>query len=251
MAQQSRHFTRARTLLARLEARSDPALLLMDESAPPADGRLAVLTGSFNPLTRAHAALAAAALRHEADHILLAITIHTVNKEVVSGLGLDERLVLLTRFARRRQGMRTGAFNRGLYLDQARAIRALWPSVRPTFVMGFDKILQVFDPVYYQDRDVALSMLFSVADLAVAPRASSTPEDLTELMQRAENRHFRRFVGWLPLPASAGQLRQLSSTQVRTASSRGGSRLKQVPWEFARYLKVHPVYEGESLVSTG
>ena len=73
--------------LAELATRTEASFELIYEPWPALPGRPAVVTGSFNPLTRAHAALAQAALRNGGqDAVILAISMETINKPVVEGL---------------------------------------------------------------------------------------------------------------------------------------------------------------------
>ena len=50
---------------------------------------------------------------------------------------------------------------------------------RLVFLVGFDKIVQIFDPRYYDDREDALRQLFSVASFAVAPAGGPAVRSLT------------------------------------------------------------------------
>ena len=76
--------SRARALaatLADLDPAASPRARML---RPPASGfglRVGVLPGSFDPLTTAHAALAAAALRHgPLDSLCYLLSVHTVDK---------------------------------------------------------------------------------------------------------------------------------------------------------------------------
>ena len=50
---------------------------------------------------------------------------------------------------------------------------AIWGNVFALFdhIYGYDKVVQIFDPRYYDDRDAALDRLFALSSLLVAPRA--------------------------------------------------------------------------------
>ncbi|MBI4507281.1 MAG: hypothetical protein HY691_17250 [Chloroflexi bacterium] len=203
---------------------------------PPAAARhLAALPGSFNPPTAAHLALARAARRAGCDAVVLVLSTRTVAKELPTGLLLEDRLLLLAELARRpvrvapgaAQGARwatpaalcVAAVNRGLYVDQAALLRATWPEAAPVaFVVGFDKIVQIFDPRYYADRDAALDALFARASFLVAPRDEHDARDLVALLARPENRRFADGVRFLPLPRG---VRSVSATQARAALPAG------------------------------
>ena len=69
--------------------------------------------------------------------------------------------------------------NRGLYIEQVDVVRTLIPEIEELFVVvGFDKVVQILDPRYYENRDAVLDRLFANASLLVAPRLD---EDETSL----------------------------------------------------------------------
>lgn len=105
--------------------------------------------------------------------------------------------------------------NRGLYVEQANAARAAFPDVTNLyFVVGYDKIEQIFDARYYADRDAALTELFSLAKLLAAPRASHEAADLDRLLNRPENRAFQANIQLIPFPVN---YRDIASSQIRAA----------------------------------
>ena len=208
--------------------------------APPTP--VGVLTGSFNPLTRAHAALAQAGRRAGLPGVLLAISVHTIDKAEVTGLSLVNRLVILQRFARRRHALGVVAFSQGLYVQQAQALRRRWPGSQPVFLVGYDKIVQILDPHYYDDREAALRTFFSLAGLLVAPRAGAGPSELRALLERPENRPYAPFITYLPLPPAAARLSALSATQVRARAAAGEDLRGLVPRETIDFLARKQVY---------
>lgn len=236
----TQHLRRVQKLLNQLQDVSEPLALIAPGSAYPRDNVI-VLAGSFNPPTVAHLALLKQARRythlHEPMHLYAAFSRHTVDKETVERPLLLDRIVLLQDLLRRRipeAGIML--FNRGLYLEQAEAIRRSFPQVRRIlFVLGFDKIVQIFDPRYYDDRDAALSKLFSLAELLVAPRGNQDEDDLSALVQQPQNARFARFVHPLPFDPA---YRQISSTQVRQS----GDSSHAVPQEVRRFMRQTRAY---------
>lgn len=181
-------------------------------SGPP-PRYVAIVAGSFNPLTLAHTALAGAALATGADEVYLALSRHIIDKGVVARPTIADRALVLALVARANDRIGCALFNRGLYADQAVAARALFPhATRLAFVVGFDKAVQIFDPSYYDDRTAALERLFAVAELVVAPRGDAGPDQLRALVNREENQRFASRVRLLPFdPAYAHD----SATRVR------------------------------------
>jgi nicotinic acid mononucleotide adenylyltransferase len=236
------HFKRVQALLDRLDPQGEPEALIVPGSARPRDAVI-VFTGSFNPPTTAHLAMLQEARRyarqHEPTHLYAAISKHTVDKESVERPLLLDRIVLLQKLLRRRVP-ETGIllFNRGLYVDQAKAVQRSFPEVKQIFfLMGFDKIVQILDPRYYQDRDAALRDLFQRAELLVTPRGNDGQKELEDLIQQSQNRQFARYIHPLPLNRT---YRDISSTQVR---QRASGYQHEVPQEVQRFMRMTRAYE--------
>ncbi len=204
--------------------------------------RLVALPGSFNPVHRAHLALLDAAVTcWSADAGANVLSALTVDKERVSGMLLEDRLWLLCRQIEPEPARAARAVvvtNRGLYVDQAAALFGLFPSLEAlAFVTGYDKIVQIFDPRYYADRDAALDLLFSRASFLVAPRAEATIVDLHALLARPENARYAARVTVLSLPV---ELAGVSSSRVRTDVD---GRYADVPERVARFIRETGCYE--------
>lgn len=200
---------------ATLDATSDPKLAIMAGAERLANvRRVGVLAGSFNPPTNAHLALAASAQQSaQLDAVIWTISRVTVDKEQVTRAPLVSRLLVLAALVDALPHAAAGLINRGLYAEQAAAVRASLPHVQElAFIVGFDKIVQILDPRYYTDRDAALTELFHQARLLVAPRAHGDAADLATLLARPHNAQWAKFVTFIPL---APDLRDLASSTVR------------------------------------
>jgi hypothetical protein len=103
--------------------------------------------------------------------------------------------------------------------------------------MGFDKIVQILDPRYYEDRDAALEDLFRLAELLVAPRGHSGERELTELLSQPQNQRFARYIHSLPL---SSEYREVSSTSVREG---GEDVLHEIPQEVRRFMRDTRAYD--------
>lgn len=220
-----------REALRALHPEGPPALRI---AVPPSSAtlHLAALPGSFNPPTVAHLALVRAARRAGADAVALVLSTRTVDKEQPAGLLLEDRLLLLNELAARQPGLAVVAVNRGLYVDQANLLRTLLPAAAAlTFVVGFDKIVQILDPRYYADRDAALDDLFARARFFVAPRGEHGAAALAALMSQPENRRFAPAVRVLPLPR---RLRDVSATQARAELPAGRGPVTALIRSFVR-----------------
>jgi nicotinic acid mononucleotide adenylyltransferase len=223
-----------------------PTKALVVPGSPQPRGNILVFSGSFNPPTTAHLALLKQAQhfarQHEPMVVYAAFSTHTTDKEAVERPLLLDRIQLLKRLLHTRLP-RAGImlFNRGLYIEQALAIHASFPRVkRIFFLMGFDKIVQILDPHYYDDRDRVLSALFKLAVLLVAPRGNAGEQALADLLHQPENKRFARFIQLLPFDPA---YRLVSSTHVRQEDDKGdASALHQVPQEVRQFIRETHAY---------
>lgn len=182
--------------------------------------RVGLFPGSFNPLTNAHLAVAAAAREVAAlDAVVWSISAVTVDKERVERASIPDRLAQLGAFARTTPADVVAIINRGLYVEEAEALRAhLAGSATLFMLIGFDKIVQIFDPRYYADRDAALRELFALAHILVAPRDGQGAEALDALLAQPENRAYSSFVRLVPVSPehthdSSTAVRELAAVQ--------------------------------------
>jgi nicotinamide-nucleotide adenylyltransferase len=235
-------FKQIQSLLDQLDPQAPPQALVVPGSPTP-EGKIIVFPGSFNPPTLAHLALLKQAWQfarvHGFMHIYAALSTHITDKERVQRPLLLERINLLESVLRnhvRHTGIML--FNRGLYVEQAEAIHRAFPQVSMLyFLIGFDKIVQIFDPHYYKDRDQALHELFELADFLVAPRGEAGPEVLSMLLDRPENRPYAGHIHALPL---SGAYRNISSTRIRQSPV---AYEQEVPTEVLRFIRETHVYE--------
>jgi nicotinic acid mononucleotide adenylyltransferase len=156
--------------LEALRAATGPTMLV--EPDPGRPRRVALLPGSFDPITVAHAALHDAAAEW-ADAVVLVYSVRTVQKDVDAEpplLSEPERIQALTRFCAARPGTVVGLCSHGLLVDQVRAAAERFGSAELAMVVGSDKVLQLFDPGWYDDREAALGDLFRRATVLYAVR---------------------------------------------------------------------------------
>ncbi len=224
-----------REALETLDLTAPPTVHVFYPETVPPFHRVGILCGSFNPLTLAHSELAARAREtYQLDCVFFTLAKVTVDKEQITGLGLADRLLLLSLYAQRHDCTGVALVNRGLYFEQAQAFRSLLGDrVELNFVVGMDKLLQILDPRYYQDRDAALRQLFALASLIVANRGDMEQEEFNQLLDRPENRPYRSHVRFCPLPAT---IADLSATAVRNSLAAGKAVDETVPAETVTFL---------------
>jgi nicotinic acid mononucleotide adenylyltransferase len=187
-----------------------------------------LMPGSFNPITLAHQALSHFHnLRRSGAFpfpegpwlVIWSCAVSTINKEDIARASLVDRLAQLAMYADHERSFPPliMLFNRGLYVDQIQALRAmLHPEATIHVIVGFDKIVQIFDPRYYTDRDTALQELFSATRFLVAPRDGAGVSELAELLAHAENWRYADHVRPTSIPV---RFNTLSSTHIRTLAA--------------------------------
>lgn len=242
----TRLFALHETVMA-LDLGAPPTVRLLSSQTAPSLHRIGILCGSFNPLTLAHTALAEKAIEAFAlDRVYFTLAKVTVDKEQVTGMSLEDRLLSLSLYAERHARVGVALVNRGLYFEQAQAFHSLLgDQAKLSFLIGMDKLLQIFDPRYYVDRDAALRQLFSLASLIVANRGDMDEQSFSQLLNRPENQPFRQHVQFFTLPAT---ITDLSATQVRLRLATKQPVSAYVPPEVEEFINqtraYHPPLQG-------
>jgi nicotinamide-nucleotide adenylyltransferase len=224
-----------REALESLDLAASPTARVLYPSTTTQLRRVGILCGSFNPLTLAHTELAERARQAFAlDCVFFTLAKVTVDKEQATGMSLEDRLLVLNLYAQHHNHLGVALVNRGLYFEQAQAFRTLLgPQAVLHFVIGMDKLFQILDPRYYQDREAALQQLFSLASLLIANRSDMDQHVFTQLLDQPENRPYRPSLHFFLLPA---EVTDLSATAVRNALAAGEPVDKQVPQETAAFV---------------
>jgi nicotinamide-nucleotide adenylyltransferase len=203
--------------------------------------RAGILSGSFNPPTIAHLELARRAKESfSLDRIFFTLSPVTVDKERIEGLMLEDRLLLLELLADELGWAGVAIVNRGLYFEQAQAFRSmLGKSARISVVAGMDKLIQIFDPRYYQDREASLRTLLTEAQLLVAMRANLGMNDLEQILNRPENQAYRDRVFAFALPPD---MTEISSSSLRHAVAEAQGLTGRVPKLVAQFITEAKAY---------
>jgi len=171
--------------------------------------RLGVFPGTFNPPTRAHLALAQAALA-QVDEVLFVLPRAFPHKSY-QGVAFADRVRLLDAVAAGHPRFSIAGSDGGLFLEISAEARAAYgDGVRRTFLCGRDAAERVLGWDY--GRPGAVSAMLDDFDLLVASRRGDyrPPED------------FRHRVRALAIPAG---LDEVSATEVRDRLAGGR------PWE--------------------
>jgi nicotinate-nucleotide adenylyltransferase len=177
--------------------------------APGTPGRLGILAGTFNPPTRAHLALARAALER-VDEVLFVLPRVFPHKSY-EGAGFEQRLRLLEAALEEEPRCSIAASDGGLFIEIARECRAAYPpGVELYFLCGRDAAERIVNWDY--GRPGAIEEQLAEYQLLVAPRQGVwTPP--------ARLRHRIH-----PLPLDPGY-QEVSATELRRRIREGE------PWE--------------------
>lgn len=171
--------------------------------------KLGILPGAFHPPTRAHLALARAALA-EVDEVLFVLPRAFPHKQY-EGVGLAERARLMAAAAAGEPRFSVGISEGGLFIEIARECRDAYAAGADLwFVCGRDAAERIVNWDY--GRPGAIEEMLEEFGLLVADRRGryEPPPHLTRRIRR------------LPLPADYSEI---SSTEVRNRIATGR------PWE--------------------
>jgi nicotinic acid mononucleotide adenylyltransferase len=197
-----------REALSAVPVVNDPAPVRWFRPPPPSRSHFVILSGSFNPPTLAHSTLLDAAAEQVGGWPVHLLPVKAIDKEDVSILRVEDRLALLKELG----DDAIAVTSVGLYVDQASGFRALSPGAALTFVVGYDKLVQILDPRYYDDRNAALDALFDLAQLVVAPRGDQDSVAVQETI-KTDGRRWQNSIQLLAPPPDLD--RTLSSSAVR------------------------------------
>ena len=208
--------------------------------ARDAGKRLGIFSGSFNPMSVAHTALAEQAVaRFQLDELLLLLAKANVDKGIF-GLPLAARLVTLKRYAESRPDISVGASSHGRYIDKLTALNALYPQQTEFhFIVGYDTLIRIFNAKYYTDFDAELQELFPACRFIAANRAEADAETIEAFMSQPATRPYASFVSTLALPVAYAEI---SSTEIRQRLERGDTIRHLVPLAVAELLEVGSIY---------
>jgi nicotinic acid mononucleotide adenylyltransferase len=226
--------------LARLGEPGPPRLEVLWPYAPGSPASVGLVSGSFDPMTLAHAALADA-LADTADLVLFLYSPGTLAKEPGPGgdpgaplLDPRDRVASLLAYCRSRPGRGVALCSHGLYADQAEAAGRAFPASGIVFGLGSDKVAQLLDPGWYDNREAALDRLFSTARVAYAVREGE--EDRLSVALGEASR-WRDRLEPLALPP---ELAGLSSRRIREEVAGGRDVAELVPPEVLPFIERRP-----------
>jgi|GEM_PF-320062 len=205
--------------------------------------RLGVLSASFNPITNAHLEMALKTREEiQLGGILLLLTKVNVDKRLF-GATLTDRLLMLHLVARMYDRFWVGISSHGRFVDKAHAIKSSFPYVSPFFIVGYDTLVRIFDPKYYEDSEGELRELFDKAQLIVFTRGDKTIDDVLRFMRHPSRSKFSDKVLAMEIPE---RLAHLSSTLVREKVAAGEDISGMIPEEIRGFIERTELYSRSS-----
>ena len=214
--------------LARARAPGPPRLELVAGTLAPGC-RHGLLAGTFNPLTRAHAALAVAGRRAGCERVVLAMAPASLDKMAVERAHPVDRLDWARAWARRHRWAAVAVSSHPLLVDMAEALGGLAHG-EVALLLGTDKAAQLADARYYSDLDEALARLAGAAVLLVADRAGHPLHEHGLPAARLPT------AAWVPAR---------SATEARALAARGGDLGPLVPAAVARAIRRTAAYDDD------
>jgi nicotinate-nucleotide adenylyltransferase len=234
--------------MAAAEARTDdpskPPRLSFYRVAPagvgiiPQGRRLGILSAAFNPITRAHVALAQSAYQHYQLHEVLFVLPITQPHKAIHDAPIEARLQMIAIAMQGNPAYSIGLCTHGLFIDIGRAVEAAYPpQTRLWFITGRDAAERILT-WSYPDPAQTLGELFTRAELLVADREGSFVLPDTPVV-RGHASHIHH----LPLPA---EYSHVSATEIRLRLARGEEVSDIVPPPVLSYIQEHRLYRDRS-----
>ncbi len=202
---------------------------------PPSNGRLGVLGGAYNPITRAHLLLARYSREQcKLDEIIFVLPKILPNKPLV-GVSVEQRLEMMRLGISGIPYISLGVCSHGLFLDICLALQQIYPQ-KPEifFITGRDAAERILT-WRYDDPAAALAEMFAVLQLLVFERKGK--------LQLPENPLVQKYLNRIHPLEMEENLDKVSSTEVRQRMSEGRSIGELVPTEVAVYIQKHSLYQ--------
>jgi nicotinate (nicotinamide) nucleotide adenylyltransferase len=229
---------------AQIEAiqRNDaPGIVFLTKSPSQTPNRVGVLAGSFNPLTLAHTELVELARKAFGfDRVVLSISLLTTGKEIPTGASLEDRLLSL-KLCAHEFNYAVAIAAHGLFSEQAATLSEFYgQSTKIFFIIGYDKLVQIFDAKYYKNISASLDQLFSLARLIVANRDDGSPAEIRAFLRKPENDRYAGLIDliWLPPPFPS-----ISSTETRRRVEEGEAIDGLVPRQILEWIQQTGAYQ--------
>ena len=228
--------------LAELHEQPGYRALRLDPGEPFA-GRVAVLPSAFNPPTRAHQGLLEVAGEAAGSSAVAALlTTNNVDKSLF-GAPLAHRVGMLLALSAAGPALRPPvavlASNAARIADQGAALMALYPDVEFDFVVGFDTLVRLFEPRYYEDMDDSLRRFFDRHRVVATNRAEATADSIRDFLAEGVA---ARYADRVIVAELDRERAGMSSTAAREAVAGGLTLPEALAPSVHEYIARHGLY---------
>jgi nicotinate-nucleotide adenylyltransferase len=205
---------------------------------PTSNGRLGVLGGAYNPITRAHLLLARYSREQfKLDEIIFVLPKILPNKPLV-GASVEQRLAMMWLAISGIPYISLGVCSHGLFLEISTALQQIYPQEPEIFfITGRDAAERILTWPY-ADPAASLAQMFGAFQLLIFERQGKPKLPQDPLIKQYANR-----IHTLEI---AENLDHISSTKVRQRMTTAGSIKELVPPEVASYIIRHNLYKKQS-----
>jgi nicotinate-nucleotide adenylyltransferase len=201
---------------------------------PTSNGRLGVLGGAYNPITRAHLLLARYSREQgKLDEIIFVLPKILPNKPLV-GASVEQRLAMMRLGISSIPYISLGVCSHGIFLDICTALQQIYPQKAEIFfITGRDAAERIISWPY-DNPAAALSRMFASFQLLVFEREGK--------LQLPENPLVQKYLNRIHTLEMEENLDRVSSTEVRQRVSEGRSIGQLVPTEVAVFIQKRNLY---------
>jgi nicotinate-nucleotide adenylyltransferase len=202
---------------------------------PPSNGRLGVLGGAYNPITRAHLLLAHYSREQYKLHEIIFVLPRTLPNKPLVGVSIEQRLEMMRLGTAAIPYISLGLCSHGLFIDICTGLKQIYPQ-KPEifFITGRDAAERILSWPY-TDAASVLAQMFASFQMLVFER-----EGKLDLPENPLIEQYSKRIHTLEI---AENLDNVSSTEVRQRTFAGQSINDLVPEGVAAFIKTHRIYK--------
>jgi nicotinate-nucleotide adenylyltransferase len=209
-------------------------IIRASKGLPANNGRLGVLGGVYNPITRAHLILTQAAVEQfNIDEVIFVLSKISPHKPLF-GASIAQRLEMMRISIADIPFISIGLCTHGLFLDICEALQPHYPQNPELFFITGRDVAERIISWPYPDPGQAIVQMFETFQLLVFPRRGKLKLPENDLIRTHSHR-----IHNLQLPEN---LDHVSSTEVRQRVEAGLDIDNLVPVEVAAYIEAHNIY---------
>jgi len=214
-------------------------LIARAQAAVPAiSGRLGVLGGGYNPITRAHLLLARGAVEQFNLHEVIFVLSKILPHKPLFGASIEQRLEMMRLGIADAPYISLGFCTHGLFLDICTALKNVYPQdTELYFITGRDAAERLLSWPY-SDPAQAMEQMFDAFQLLVCSRHGKLTLPENPMIQKYSCR-----IHTLRLPEN---LDHISSTRVRQRIGAGQPVKELVPAAVADFIRKHKLDKGHT-----